>query len=47
MVFGYAADMGVMLPYRKALKSPSRKHLRKVRNEQGERMFEAAESQAR
>jgi integrase len=46
MVFLYATENGVALPYRKALKSPSRKNLRKLRNEQGERMFAAKEIRA-
>jgi integrase len=43
MVFGYAQDNGVLLPYKRALASPSRKAIRVQREESGERMFEAAE----
>jgi integrase len=46
MVFLYAAELGFALQYRKALKSPTLKNLRRVRNEQGERMFEAKAIQA-
>jgi integrase len=36
----------VLLPYKKELASPKRKNIRKVRNEQGERMFSPDEIQA-